>query len=160
MCSVPGTPSCSRALPWPFQPLLSHPFPLSPLDPAARQIVSCQQALCLRDLWALLSGQANVLVGWGWGGPDQMLQTLNLTLVCHTPLFSPIFSPSKKEQSVHWSPRPPMPFVGLGHTPGPGCCMHSRPVLYPPSPCLCFTGPGLLLSREATHVIKNNCYAK
>lgn len=100
------------------------------------------------------------LGGGGWGGPDQMLHTLNLTLVCHTPLFSPIFSSSKKEQSVHWRPRPPMPFVGLGHTPGPGCCMHSRPVLCPPSPCLRFTGPGLLLSREATHVIKNNCYAK
>lgn len=71
------------------------------------------------------------LGGGGWGGPDQMLHTLNLTLVCHTPLFSPIFSPSKKEQSVHWRPRPPMPFVGLGTlqvlaavcTPGL-CCIH------------------------------------
>lgn len=101
---------------------------------------------------------------WLGCGPDQMFRTSNLTLLCHTLLCSPAFffflKTNKNQQpKCAWSPVP-LSLCRSLHIPSSGSCARARsnPVLLPPSLYLRFTG--LILSRGATCVIKNDCYAK
>lgn len=43
------------------------PLSITPSDSDARQLISCQQALDLRDFRVLLSSQSDVRIGWGIG---------------------------------------------------------------------------------------------
>lgn len=133
------------------------------LDPAAKQTVSHQQVLCLRDLWALLSGQANVLIGWDVGQTRCSVRRISPScaiLYFALLLFFFFLKTNKNQQpKCAWSPVP-LSLCRSLHIPSSGSCARARsnPVLLPPSLYLRFTG--LILSRGATCVIKNDCYAK